>query len=158
MSVGNGCQLSRARHLQPQLLRHYNDSKRRFEKTSSFQDQKLHEEIMLTLEPGLRTLLLTRIRGLNDEQLKAYEGLVALQLELQQRLRANPENRKVQEQNEFNALYDLWLARRRKALSQGNYFQVPRNWKALVRYCSSWWHYRKSQLKTVRMSRQRDKG
>ena len=129
---------------------------------------------MLTLEPGLRTLLLTRIRGLNDEQLKAYEGLVALQLELQQRLRANPENRKVQEQidragqlayqaiaqyqNEFNALYDLWLARRRKALSQGNYFQVPRNWKALVRYCSSWWHYRKSQLKTVRMSRQRDKG
>jgi len=42
---------------------------------------------MLIFDPAFRTLLLKRIRGLTNENLSAYEGLTALQVELIQILR-----------------------------------------------------------------------
>ena len=128
---------------------------------------------MLTFDPAFRTLLLKRIRGLTDEQLTAYEGLVALRHELIQMLERDPENQRLRQQieqagnraydqikqfkDQFDALHDLWIARRRFALQQSNYFQFPMNldwkrlfihWRKLYCYGLTWLDYRLVQVKT----------
>ena len=137
---------------------------------------------MLTFEPTFRTLLLKKIRGLTEDQLFAYEGLVALRLELVQTLERTPNQtdedkrqRTLLEQQikragnlaydiikdfekKFIALHELWVARQGFALQQGNYFQSPFNWRKFVCYCSSWWDYRKSQVKTVAPFRGKKQG
>lgn len=121
---------------------------------------------MEALNPAFRTLLLKKIRGLTDEQLSAYEGLVALRLELTQMLERNPYDQRLQRQieqagkrayeiisrfeNEFNVLHNLWVKRQRQALRQGNYFQFPFNLinnslKKFICYCSTRWHGRGKQ-------------
>ena len=85
---------------------------------------------MLTFEPAFRTLLLKKIRGLTDEQLTVYEGLVALRHELSQMLKHDPKSVRLQDQikqagnrayaqieefsEQIDALHELWIARRRK--------------------------------------------
>lgn len=128
---------------------------------------------MLTFDPAFRTLLLKRIRGLTDEQLTAYEGLVALRQELSQMLERDPRNARLQKQirqaenraydqikcfkNQFDVLHELWIARRRLALQQSNYFQFPINldwkrffihWRKCFCYGKTWVNYRFVQVKT----------
>jgi hypothetical protein len=128
---------------------------------------------MLTFEPAFRTLLLKKIRGLTDEQLTTYEALVALRHELIQMLERDPKNERLPKQieqagnraydqikkleDQFNALHELWIARRRLALQQSNYFQVPFNldwkrffihWRKLYCYGLTWLDYRLVQVKT----------
>jgi hypothetical protein len=134
---------------------------------------------MLTFDHAFRNLLLNRIRGLTNENLLKYEGLVALQIELVQawevlqfekgydqflneprevklaRLRRQIERAEelaheiIQPfEKEFKALHALWIARRRLALRQGNYLQIPFGVEKLGSYLFAWVNYRQVQLKT----------
>ena len=137
---------------------------------------------MLTFDPAFRTLLLKRIRGLTNEQLTAYEALVALRHELIQMKERDKENAgrlqkhidqagnraydQIKEvKDQMDALHDLWIARRIVALRQTNYFQLPFNldwkrafidWRKLYCYGLAWWDYRLVQIETgVRLLRAR---
>ncbi len=128
---------------------------------------------MLTFDPAFRTLLLKRIRGLTDEQLATYEGLVALRHELGQMLQHDSQNVRLQDQikqagnrayaqiqkfsEQIDALHELWIARRRLALQQSNYFQFPLNldwkrffihWSKCFCFGKAWLNYRLVQVKT----------
>ncbi|MGH7596556.1 MAG: hypothetical protein ACREOI_09395, partial [bacterium] len=134
---------------------------------------------MIGFDHAFRNLLLKRIRKLNNEKLLAYEGLVALELELiqsweilqfergyeqylnepkkdkQTRLEKQIATAHDRAQNifkdfkdEFNALHELWIARRRLALLQGNYFQIPFGGGKLGGYLKTWRDYRLVQAQT----------
>jgi hypothetical protein len=51
-------------------------------------------------------------------------------------------------EKEYSALHDLWIARRRLALTSGNFFQISWRPTKLWRFLSAWGKYRTTQIKT----------
>jgi hypothetical protein len=52
------------------------------------------------------------------------------------------------EDRKYAAFYELWLARRRMALTSGNFFQLSWRPSKLWRFVCAWLYYRKVQLRT----------
>jgi len=50
---------------------------------------------------------------------------------------------------QYNAVHELWLARRQFALEQGKYLQIPTSFPALYRYIKTGFKYHLVQIKTL---------
>ncbi len=50
----------------------------------------------------------------------------------------------------YNATHEYWAAKRRFALEQGNFVQVPYSRKKLKSYAEAAWNYRRTQFRTLK--------
>lgn len=122
---------------------------------------------MLGHDEKFRHFLLRRVRPLKLDAIRKYEEKVSCCAEIMQHLEgvkssATQERLKNVLRNinedacqimgectkEYSAQQELWLARRRFALTSGNFFQL--SWRAgkLYRFLCAWANYRVVQIKT----------
>jgi hypothetical protein len=126
---------------------------------------------MTPFHPNFRRVLRRNIPQLSDKEWNRFEEFTALRHQLVQENRMRPDylppNLPIQDfRNDiayatiqaqeivgryakaFDASLRLWVARRRLALHQGNFLQMPPDRRRLKDLIAAIWNYRKVQLQT----------
>jgi len=121
---------------------------------------------------SFRKLLRKYIPQIDNEQLDKHESLFAARTQLMNdikiiderkwqnylsQLKQHPITSISNESEEifqnyskqYNAVHELWLARRQFALEQGKYLQIPTSFTALYRYVETGFKYHLVQIKTL---------